>query len=230
MKAFKIILVLTLITAGSGAVLALWDEHTSPMVAENKLRELEAAIARVLPAHERYQKFEQAGQTFYVGYQEGQPIGVAFNTSGPGFQGKVGIMVGLKPDFTEITGMEVIEQIETPGLGTKIVVDPSNKSNPLWFPQQFQGLMLDKPLVTVKNQKAQGKYQIEAITGATISSKAVANIVSAGRMSSAEAWAAVAPEALNGPTGPEPERVPEAPEAIAPPQLSEEQLETNPTE
>lgn len=227
MKALKIILVLTLITAGSGALLALWDGHTSPMVAENRLRELEKGIAKVLPPHSRYEKFEQGAHTFYVGYgEQGQPVGVAFRTAGPGFQGKVAVMLGLKPDFTEITGIEVIEQIETPGLGTKIVTDPSNKQNPKWFPDQFKGLLLSEPIDTVKNQKAQGRHQIEAITGATISSKAVAQIVSQGRMNGTEAWAQVEPQALEGAQKPAPETVPAAPKIPAPPQIPAEQLET----
>lgn len=232
MKAFKIILALTMVTAGAGALLAMWDGHTSPMVAENLLRELEKGIAKVLPAHDRYVKYEQGTHTFYVGYQDGQekPVGVAFRTAGPGFQGKVAVMVGLKPDFVEITGIEVIEQIETPGLGTKIVTDSANKQNPKWFPDQFKGLLLDEPIETVKNQKAQGDHQIEAITGATISSKAVANIVSQGRFSGTDAWALVAQKAFEAPQRPEPETVPPAPEAVAPPQLPKEQLESNPTD
>ena len=56
------------------------------------------------------------------------------------FKVNISIMVGVDPTFTSITGMKVLEQIETPGLGTKIVEDPSNKTNPFWFPEQFGGV------------------------------------------------------------------------------------------
>ncbi|MDT8448348.1 MAG: FMN-binding protein [bacterium] len=229
MKSVKIVLVLTLIAVFSGGLLALWDSHTSPLIEANMLAELEKGIAKVLPEHDRYQKFEPEGLTCYVGYKDNQPVGVAFETSGPGFQGKVSVMVGLKPDFKEMTGIEVISQIETPGLGTKIVDDPSNKQDSKWFPKQYKGLFTDQPLEVVKNQKAQGNYQVEAITGATISSKAVSRIISLGVAAARPQWEKIAALALH-PPAPEPAAAPTEPMPPAKPKeahLSEPEAATH---
>jgi electron transport complex protein RnfG len=86
-------------------------------------------------------------------------------------------MVGLSPDMTQLTGIKVLEQIETPGLGTKIVVDPSNKQDPYWFPAQFKGVHVSPELVVVKNAKPTHTNEVQGITGATISSKAVTDIL-----------------------------------------------------
>lgn len=195
---FYMVLVLTLIAVLSGGGLALWDGHTRPMIEANLKRELEKGIAKVLPPHQRYEEIQEGQTTYYVGYQEDQPIGVALKTVGPGFQGKVTVMVGLKPDFNAITGIEVIEQIETPGLGTKIVVDPSNKADAYWFPNQFKGVLTDQPIATIKNQKPTNPHQIEAITGATISSKAVADILSKGISAARPGWNQAKPQELKG--------------------------------
>ena len=86
-------------------------------------------------------------------------------------------MVGAEPGFENLTGIKVLEQIETPGLGTKIVEDPSNKSNPLWWPAQFQGVSTSPEIVVIKNAAPSSPNEVQGITGATISSKAVARIV-----------------------------------------------------
>lgn len=183
-----IVAVLTLITASSGAFLAFWDKHTAPFIAENKRIELEKAIASVLPKHDAYTTRLVDRRTFYIATNKGEPVGTCFRVFGPGFQGNIAIMVGVKPDLTEITGIKTLEQIETPGLGTKIITDSANKADPKWFPKQFVGLIIDKAITVLKNKKAVGPHQITAITGATITSKAVAKIVSKGVAKHRHEW------------------------------------------
>ncbi len=178
-KTTKMVLVLTLITTLSGAILASWDGITKPMIELHKLEALKAAISDVLPAYDYYDELEIEGVTLYLGKanEQEEPVGVAFKTEGSGFQGNVTIMVGVEPDFKTITGFKVLEQIETPGLGTKIVEDPSNKSNKFWFPEQFVGIHVEPKIVALKNQTPQSPNEIQAISGATISSKAVVRIL-----------------------------------------------------
>ncbi|MDX2471727.1 MAG: FMN-binding protein [SAR324 cluster bacterium] len=187
-KSLNIVLVLTLITAFSGAFLAYWDRHTGPFIAENKRIELEKAIASVLPTHDAYTTRLIDRRTYYIATNKGEPVGTCFRVLGPGFQGNIAIMVGVKPDLTEITGIKTLEQIETPGLGTKIITDPANKEDPRWFPKQFVGLVIDKAITVLKNKKAVGPHQITAITGATITSKAVAKIISKGVSKYRQEW------------------------------------------
>jgi electron transport complex protein RnfG len=175
----KMILVLTLITILSGAALSTWDGYTRPKIEFHKLEALKAAIADVLPAYDAYKEIAAGGITLYIAQAGGseKPVGIAFEAVGNGFQGKVSMMVGVDSAFARITGLKVLEQVETPGLGTKIVTDPTNKQNPAWFTDQFKEIPTDKEIEVIKNQKPSKENEIQAITGATISSKAVVAII-----------------------------------------------------
>lgn len=175
----RMILVLTLITVLSGAILAAWDSFTKPKVEFHRQEALKAAIAEVLPVHDHYETIEGEDITLYLARPATNDalIGIAFQAVGSGFQGEVRIMVGAEPGFENLTGIKVLEQIETPGLGTKIVEDPSNKENPLWWPEQFRGVATQPEIVVLKNAVPSASNEIQGITGATISSKAVAQII-----------------------------------------------------
>ncbi len=178
-KTVKMIIVLTVITGLSGAILASWDSITKPKIEHHKLEALKAAISEVLPTYDAYEELQIDGKTLYIGVNKGEsePVGIAFKVEGSGFQGNISIMVGVDPSFMLITGLKVLGQIETPGLGTKIVVDPSNKTNPFWFPEQFGGVVLFPQIDVVKNTAPQSPNEIQAISGATITSKAVVRII-----------------------------------------------------
>jgi Na+-translocating ferredoxin:NAD+ oxidoreductase subunit G len=174
----KMIVVLTVITMLAGAVLSTWDGYTRPKIEAHRLAALKAAISEVLPPYQEYEEISADGITLYVGKDESnQPIAIACEAVGSGFQGKISIMVGLTMDFKQITGIKILEQIETPGLGTKIVVDPTNKQDPYWFSNQFKQLHTEPAIGVVKNVKPTKPHDIQAITGATISSQAVVKIL-----------------------------------------------------
>ncbi|NOZ03720.1 MAG: RnfABCDGE type electron transport complex subunit G [FCB group bacterium] len=175
----RMIIVLTVIAVLAGGILSTWDGITRPKIAQHRLEELKAAIAEVLPAYDYYDQVEAGETTFYIGRRNNveAPVGIAFKAEGSGFQGKITMMVGLKPDFETLTGIKVLEQIETPGLGNKISVDPSNKENPYWFAEQFRGVQTAPEITVVKNRKPTKNTEIEAISGATISSRAVVRIL-----------------------------------------------------
>ena len=178
-KTAKMVIVLTVITALSGGILATWDGVTKPKIAYHRLQALKAAISDVLPSYDTYEEKDISGRKVYFGKIDGstQSVGIAFKVDGSGFQGNISIMIGVDPSFTSITGIKVLEQIETPGLGTKIVVDPSNKANPFWFPEQFGGVVLFPQIDVVKNSIPQNPNEVQAISGATITSKAVVRIM-----------------------------------------------------
>ena len=174
----RMIVVLTLIVTVSGGVLSSWDSYTAPKIQHHRLVELRAAIADVLPKHDHYDELTLPAQTLYVGRRvAGEPVGIAFIARGSGFQGVISIMVGVEMDFTRITGIKVLEQIETPGLGTKIVADATNRVNPLWFPEQFVGVQTEPEITVIKNRPPATETEVQAITGATISSRAVVKII-----------------------------------------------------
>lgn len=175
----RMILVLTLITIMSGGILAGWDLYTKPKIEYHREQALQAAIAEVLPPYAFYEVLETDSGILYIakGGDSTSSVGTAFMAIGSGFQGELRIMVGYDPENDQLTGIKVLEQIETPGLGTKIVTDPSNKTDPLWWPAQFKGVSVEPEIVVIKNAKPTNNHEIQGITGATISSKAVVNII-----------------------------------------------------
>jgi len=188
----RMILVLTLVTVLSGGILAAWDAVTRPLIQHHREVALQQAIAEVLPPHDHYETVSGKDITLYLARPADSDslIGVAFQAVGSGFQGEVRIMVGAKPGFEKLTGIKVLEQIETPGLGTKIVEDPSNKENPLWWPQQFAGVSTQPEIVVIKNAAPSAPNEVQGITGATISSKAVARIIGSDLDLARQAFAA----------------------------------------
>ena len=173
----KMIIVLTVIAALSGGILAAWDSYTAPKIALHREAALQAAIKQVLPPFDSLTTRHTDRQTFYFAHQADSVVGVAFEAVGNGFQGQIRMMVGFQPNLKTMTGLQVLEQVETPGLGTRIADDPSNKTNAHWFTQQFRGLTPLPEIIAIKNAKPSKSNEIQAITGATISSQSVVRIM-----------------------------------------------------
>jgi electron transport complex protein RnfG len=104
----------------------------------------------------------------YGAAREGEMAGWVVKTAGQGYADKIEILVGLSPDARTVTGLFVLDQKETPGLGNKIVEGD--------WRGQFVGKPATTPFVAVKSG-AKADHEIDAITGATISSKAVCDII-----------------------------------------------------
>lgn len=96
--------------------------------------------------------------------------GWVVKASGQGYGDKLELLIGLDGDLKTITGLFVLEQKETPGLGAKII-------EPKWR-NQFIGKQTADTLQVIKGGQ-RGAATIDAITGATISSRSVTAIVNA---------------------------------------------------
>ena len=90
--------------------------------------------------------------------------------AGPGFQDTIALLYGYRPGEKIVVGMEVLESRETPGLGDKIYKDAA-------FVGAFSALSVEPEIVAVKKGTKSQPNEIDAITGATISSKAVVRII-----------------------------------------------------
>jgi len=95
-------------------------------------------------------------------------IGYAFIVSGQGYQGTIKILAVIGPAIERLEGIEIVDSIETPGLGAKI--------QDLSFKKQFKNLDVSGPIQCIKDEPVKDN-QIKAITGATVSSRAVVNIL-----------------------------------------------------
>jgi H+/Na+-translocating ferredoxin:NAD+ oxidoreductase subunit G len=173
----KIIIVLTLLTIISGGVLAVLDSYTKPRIEAHQNQLKNVAVAEVLPKNVKVKSTEKEDFTYYTATKSGKVVAYAFQVSGGGYQSELIVMVSVTPDFSEIIAAKIISQVETPGLGTKIENDSSNKEHPTWFMDQFKGLKINPAITYVKNAKPSKDTEVQAITGATISSAAIVDIL-----------------------------------------------------
>jgi electron transport complex protein RnfG len=180
-------LIVTLSLAGliSGIVLVGVYELTLPRILANQARELREAVFKVLPGVERFQPMayldnrlrpveeDTEEETIYAGYDTQENfVGYAIPGEGVGFQDTIKLIYGYQPGERVVVGMEVLESKETPGLGDKIIKDQVFKDN-------FSELAVDPEIVPVPTGTRSAPNEVDTITGATISSKAVVSIINA---------------------------------------------------
>jgi len=182
-------LVLTLAVAGlfSGLVLVSVYLLTAPRIQRNQAEALRRAIFTVLPGTATIDTYVvrdgrlvpydgpegsiPTEQAAFAGISEaGESIGFAVPAGGPGFMDTIKLLYGFDPARRVIVGMQVLESRETPGLGDKIVTDPVFLAN-------FAALAVEPAIVPVKKGKKANPNEVDCITGATISSEAVVNIL-----------------------------------------------------
>ncbi len=146
----------------SGALGMVYNLTKGPIEEANKAKEV-SAIKEVLPQFDNdplTTKKEVDGLTVYTGTMGGQVVGFAVKTyTEKGFSGRFDLMVGFKMDGS-INNISVLEQKETPGLGTKMKEDK--------FKNQFLGKNPESYKMIVKKDGG----EVDAITAATISSRA----------------------------------------------------------
>ncbi|NUM54556.1 MAG: FMN-binding protein [Candidatus Hydrogenedentes bacterium] len=184
----------------SGMLIVLAYETTLPRILANRQRAIEEAVFRVLPGAtakvtyavegeslRRAQEGHAGGEKIYAGYDNtGRLVGVAIEGAGQGYQDVIRVLFGYSPDTQCATGFTVIESKETPGLGDKIGFDPAFLANfdglPLTVNDDVSGLQHD--VVGVKHGAKKSAWEIDGVSGATISTRAVGRIVtdSAGRI------------------------------------------------
>lgn len=166
---------LMLITAIAATALAGIYNVTKPRIEAQKALELDRALTVALPDIPReaiYPIEKDENVLYYVGYQtpdKNDLVGYAFVAYGPGYSSTIETMVGVD-SLGAILGMKVLSQVETPGLGTKVEEVKYGEDDP-WFTRQFLG----KSANTVVVDKDGG--DIQSVTGATISSRALTKSV-----------------------------------------------------
>jgi len=182
-------LVLTLGLAGllSGLIIVSVFEATLPTITAYKAKVLREAVFKVLPGTVSMKRMvysdvrlapsevEEKGQeAIFGGFDaDGKLVGYAIPSAGPGFQDIISLLYGYLPESRKVVGMEILESRETPGLGDKIYKD-------LEFVANFHDLAVDPEIVTVKKGQKAAPNEVDAITGATISAKAVVRIINEG--------------------------------------------------
>lgn len=171
----------------SGFLVVLTYQLTLPRIQLNKQRAIERAVFQVVPGAVERRDFlvdENGvrpasaggnGTRVYAAYDaEGKLKGIAAEAAARGYQDVVRLLYGYSPACDCITGFAVLQSTETPGLGDKITKDTKFLANfPLDARVSADARSLANAIVTVKHGKKTDPWQIDAISGATITSVAV---------------------------------------------------------
>lgn len=160
--------VLLIICVAVSAALAGTNLLTEDKIAEAAAKKAEESRMLVLSEADAFEA-EDAGQAgeYYVGLKDGETVGYVFEASAKGYGGDVAVMTGISADG-DITGVVILSHGETPGLGANAEKEE--------FREQYKQAVPNSGIELVKYQTP-GEGQIEAMTGATITSTAVTNAV-----------------------------------------------------
>jgi len=177
-----------------GLIIVTVFQLTRPVIERNKAEALQKAIFHVLPqaSTSTAYRLDESGafdpldrdlggeQRVYAGYDgEHELLGFAVEAEGMGYQDVIRLIYGYSFAKQAIIGIQILESKETPGLGDKIQSDPD-------FLKNFQRLdvslsedrtRLAKPIVPVRHGQKTHPWEVDSITGATISSTAIADIL-----------------------------------------------------
>jgi len=191
----------------SGALIAGAYQLTKPIIEANKARELRAAVLRVVPDSTTVSRMALREGVIvaipddnptdepliYGAYNDGGAFrGYAIANEGAGFQDIISVLFGYNPASQRVVGMHILSSRETPGLGDKIFKDAA-------FVANFDDLAIEPPIVVVKDGRDQPN-EVDSITGATISAKAVVKIINEANAF----WGEFLPEPGNEPPAPQP--------------------------
>lgn len=150
--------ILALICVIASGLLATVNSITKSKIITQAKAEEEAALLEVWPEAVRFEPVKSDGDIiYYKAYDKDRRLlGVAFKTSGKGYSSIIDTLVAMTKEG-KINAIKILSQNETPGLGAGIVES------------SFTGKFANKNI--------QGLDQVQAITGATISSQAVIDSV-----------------------------------------------------
>lgn len=176
------------LASGFGAALAGIQLNLSPKIEANKLNETLEKVPELVLGAAKAQQMAKDNQfleidrrtvvtgkgnikkvySVFQAKKDGQTVGWVAKASGQGYADKIELLVGVDAKVKKITGLFILDQKETPGLGSKIAD---------WdWRKQFLDKKTEQQLIAVKSG-ASAPNEIDAITGATISSKFICDII-----------------------------------------------------
>ena len=176
MQPFKIVIFVLIMGLVSGALLLGVNLYTTPLVAKNEEVRLKSSVLDALDIpydidsvskifDENIKPLKKDAYIFYKA-----PDGaVAFEFHGPGLWGPISGIVGLEKDLKTIRSMKITHQEETPGLGGRIAEKE--------YLKQFKTKEISPRLIFTAEGKASRKNEVDAITGATGSSRAFEKLI-----------------------------------------------------
>lgn len=174
----KPILTLMLIGAFSATIVAGIYSLSKPKIVESNKKNVSASYLQVLPELGEtkiidLKKSETSSviKGLLISSKNGKPNGYIYTVAPKGYSGEILVMVGFREPNKTISGVKILQNHETPGLG-------ANCANPS-FLDQFKDKSTKKALVVSKQAKTSN--EIQAITAATITSRAVTKGINEAR-------------------------------------------------
>lgn len=174
MKGFGDVIKLVIISLVAGLCLSLVFATTKDKIEISKKAGLEKSLKEILPfMKDRFEEIEydfenQKFPVYAVREPGGALSGAAVRVSVPeGYGGAITVLVGIEKT-KQVTGLRILEHKETPGLGTKAAN------------QKFWGQFIGKSLSSFKFKVKKDKGDVDAITAATITSRAVSHAIEKG--------------------------------------------------
>lgn len=186
----------TLVSVGlaCGLLIVSAYELTRPIIQRNKIAARQAAVLQVLPgAHaSRTFRVDEAGAVtpvppesegeglVFAGFDaQRRLVGLAIEAQGMGYQDVVRVLYGYSFEQQAVIGFRVLESRDTPGLGDRVETDPAFLRNfeHLDVSLGADGKALAHPVEFVKQGLKVSPWQVDGITGATITSRAVALMI-----------------------------------------------------
>ncbi len=178
-EVIKLGFILLLITSVAGVVLGITIDATSVVIERREQEANVQGMNSLIPTADEFIKLDESllsGRPYvveaYKGLKDGVVVGYAVKVNPTGYSGSVNIIVGFAVEGNT-TGIIIVSHTETPGLGSKIEEDV--------FKEQFLGKKTDGALILVK-RIIETDNEIQAISGATVSSDAVVNGVNTAIM------------------------------------------------
>ncbi len=168
---------------------------TAERIADNKARFLSTAVAEVLPVARLTVEVdlaadgtlvaatEPADLPVFLGYGDADElVGAVITAQGMGYADNVRVLYSYSFERQAIVGFKVLESKETPGLGDKVEIEPHFLANfeALDARLNEDGTALANAIVTVKQGEKTESWQLDGITGATITSVAIGDILNKG--------------------------------------------------
>lgn len=168
-------------------------EQTLPRIERLRAEALEQAIFKVIPGITKTKKFQRnqdntftevtsvdkTKQIVYAGYNDKDEfMGIAVEAAGQGYADIIRVLYGYNPETEKIIGFYVLESKETPGLGDKIEKDQNFLDNFSSLDVSLDKSKIKNKVATVKQGAKTNAWEIDGITGATISSRAIGALIS----------------------------------------------------
>ncbi len=190
----ELVKVLGVIATVCGVLIVTAYQVTAGARSANQQKAREIAVLQVVPGANSYVEYALSAENItpvvggtaapkdarsvFVGYNtSGEMAGIALETGAQGYSDIVKILYNYSPECECVTGFTVLSSKETPGLGDKIVKDAAflaNFQNPGLEAKLDSGkTALANEIMTVKHGTKTHPWQIDAISGATITSRAV---------------------------------------------------------